>query len=99
MILFGGIATNVSSLIWKSFGYMIYLFIGTNYTIFHLIYLMMHAISETMVIGLLILIGLGWSINYLNGPNMDLSIPACNFFIIQSVLLQWSTFCPASSPS
>ena len=79
MILFGGIATNISSLIWRSFGFIIYQQFGTNYTLFHLIYLMMHAISETMVIGLLILIGFGWSINYLTGPNMDISVPACKF--------------------
>ena len=82
MILFGAIATNISSLIWRSFGYLIYLEFGTNYLLFHLIYLMMHAISETMVIGLLILIGLGWSINYLTGPNLDISIPACYFSIM-----------------
>ena len=64
MVLFAGIATNMSSLFWKSIGYIIYYFLGVNYLLFHLIYLFMHSLSETIVIGLLMLLGFGWSINY-----------------------------------
>ena len=67
MILFAGIATNISSLIWKSFGYLLYMYFGKSYLFFHIVYLFMHSVSETMVISLLILIGFGWSINYLSG--------------------------------
>ena len=45
MILFGAIATNISSLMWRSFGYLVYYFIDSNYLLFHIIYLFMHAIS------------------------------------------------------
>jgi hypothetical protein len=45
MILFGAIGTNISSLMWRSFGYLIYCFRGSNYLLFHLIYLFMHSIS------------------------------------------------------
>ena len=45
MGLFMAIATNMSSLTWKSFGYLIYYYFGVDYLIFHLIYLFMHAIS------------------------------------------------------
>ena len=89
MILFGGIATNMSSLIWRSFGFIIYTKFGVNFFLFHLTYLFMHAISETMVIGLLLLIGMGWSINYLTGPNLDLSVPICKFLHIQFPLWPW----------
>lgn len=78
MGLFCAIATNVSSLIWKGVGFLIYTFFGADYLLFHLIYLFMHAVSETIVISLIILIAYGWSLNYLTGPNMDLAFPVCN---------------------
>lgn len=42
---FGTLATNISSLVWKSFGYFIYRNLGVNYLIFHFIYLFMHSMS------------------------------------------------------
>lgn len=82
MGLFCAIATNISSLIWKGFGFLIYSYFGVDYLLFHLIYLFMHAISETMVITLLMLIAFGWSLNYLNGKHFELAGPACTFFLI-----------------
>jgi hypothetical protein len=75
MILFGAIGSNISSLMWRSFGYIIYLVRGSNYILFHMIYLFMHSISESMVLCLLILISMGWSLNYLTGPKLDIAIP------------------------
>lgn len=45
MILFMAIAGNASSLIWRSFGYLIYRNFGVNFLLFHLVYLFMHALS------------------------------------------------------
>jgi hypothetical protein len=63
-MMFAGIATQISSLVWKAFGYLIYVYTGLDYGFFHLIYLLMHSISESLVILLIILIGYGWTINY-----------------------------------
>ena len=82
MGLFCAICTNISSLIWKSFGYLIYYKFGTDYLLFHLIYLFMHALSETLVISLLVLIAFGWSLNYLNGPSVDIAFPGCNVILM-----------------
>lgn len=82
MMLFGAIATNISSLMWRSFGYIIYRNFGSNYLFFHIIYLFMHAVSETMVIGLLVLISMGWSLNFLTGPRINIAIPIGNTFLI-----------------
>lgn len=84
MILFGAIGTNISSLMWRSFGYLIYLFQGSNYILFHLIYLFMHAVSETMVLSLLVLVSLGWSLNFLVGPKLNIAIPCSNHLLTQS---------------
>ena len=70
-----GIAANISSLTWRTFGYIIYALTGFDYLFFHIIYLFMHAISESFVIGLLVLIAFGWSINYVKGKDFDLYLP------------------------
>jgi hypothetical protein len=78
--LFAGVSTNISSLIWKSFGFLIYTWFGMDYLFFHLIYLFMHAVSETIVLALLLLIGTGWSLTYIKFPTIDLMLPACTIF-------------------
>ena len=78
MGLFCAIATNMSSLTWKTFGYILYYHFGTDYLLFHLIYLFMHSLSETVVIALLVMIAFGWSLNYLSGSNLDIAMPGCN---------------------
>lgn len=45
LLLFAGIVTQVSSLCWKSFGYMLYLYTGTDHSFFHFIYLLLHSTS------------------------------------------------------
>lgn len=84
MILFGAIATNISSLMWRSFGYLIYRNFGSNYLLFHIIYLFMHSVSETMVLSLLVLVSMGWSLNYLQGPQLDIAIPISTYTPIYS---------------
>lgn len=84
MILFGAIGANVSSLMWKSFGFMIYYMRGSNYLLFHMIYLFMHSISETLVLSLLVLVSMGWSLNYLTGPKLDIAIPISKYLYYHS---------------
>ncbi len=64
MAMFGGIATQISSLMWKSFGFFIYSYTGADYSFFHIVYLFMHSLSESLVIGLIVMIGFGWTINF-----------------------------------
>lgn len=45
MMLFAGTATQVSSLIWKTFGFLIFAYTGQDYFFFHFIYLLMHSTS------------------------------------------------------
>lgn len=82
LIIFGAISSNISSLIWRSFGYLIYRNFGVNYFFFHFIYLFMHSISETTTLGLLILISMGWSLNFMSGPKLNKSFPLRRTLII-----------------
>lgn len=43
--MFGGIATQMSSLFWKTIGFGIYIYTGSDYMFFHIIYLLMHSVS------------------------------------------------------
>lgn len=45
MMAFAGIATQVSSLVWKTLGFVLYVNTGSDYVFFHLIYLFMHSVS------------------------------------------------------
>ncbi len=78
MMMFAGIATQISSLTWKTFGYLIYIYTGSDYGFFHIIYLLMHSVSESLVIGLIVLIGFGWTINFKTITDADLYIPIRN---------------------
>lgn len=99
MILFGAVGTNISSLIWRSFGYLIYLLKGSNYLLFHIIYLFMHAVSETMVLALLLLVSMGWSLNYLTGPQLDIAVPLGTHLCNRSWLPSCCQHCPRAHDS
>lgn len=34
-----------------------------------------------MVLALLILISMGWSLNYLTGPKLDIAFPLCKIYV------------------
>jgi hypothetical protein len=44
--------------------------------------LFMHSISETTTLGLLILISMGWSLNFMSGPKLNKSFPLRRTLII-----------------
>jgi hypothetical protein len=67
ILLFAGTVTQISSLCWKYFGYLIYLYTGSDHYFFHLIYLFLHSASESSVISLVTLIAFGWTLTYNSG--------------------------------
>jgi hypothetical protein len=96
MVLFAAITCNVSSLVWRGFGYIIYRNFGINYLLFHLIYMFMHAISETIILALIVLVSMGWTLNFVTGPRLNLALP-----IRTSSATQWpsSSLSTSRSPS
>lgn len=75
LLLFAGTVTQISSLCWKSFGFLIYLYTGADHMFFHLIYLFLHSASESSVVALVVLIGFGWTLTYYNGQEFDVFLP------------------------
>lgn len=81
IVMFTGVAAQVSSLTWRTFGFIIYTYSGHDFGFFHFIYLFMHSLSESIVIGLIILIGFGWTINYMTIEHTGIYLPIGNFYI------------------
>jgi membrane-associated HD superfamily phosphohydrolase len=75
MLLFVGTVAQVSSLFWKSIGFAIYHYTGADYFLFHLIYLMMHSVSESAIVVLVTLIGFGWTLTFNSGKYFDVFLP------------------------
>lgn len=83
MLLFMGTVTQVSSLFWKMMGFLIYIFTGSDYFFFHIIYLLLHSTSEAAIVALLTLIAFGWTLTFNKGNNLDLFLPLSTFFYTQ----------------
>lgn len=75
MLLFIGTVSQISSLFWKSIGFVIYSFTGSDYFFFHLIYLILHSTSEAAMVGLVILIGFGWTLTFSYGKHFEIFLP------------------------
>lgn len=82
MLLFVGTVTQVSSLFWKTIGYVIYHYTGADYFLFHLIYLLLHSTSESAIIALVTLIGFGWTLTFKSGQYFDIFMPLGNLITI-----------------
>ena len=67
MMLFMGTVTQISSLFWKSFGFLIYIWTGADYSFFHYVYLLLHSTSESAIIGFISLMGFGWTLTFNRG--------------------------------
>ena len=85
MMLFAGTVTQISSLFWKMVGFTIYHYTGADYYFFHLIYLLLHSTSESVIVALVTLIGFGWTLTFNSGKHFDIFLPLGMIYLIQSV--------------
>lgn len=58
---------NFAALLAKLVAWVIYAHTGTDYELLDILYLTCHSISEGLIIGLLVLLAFGWTINFLSG--------------------------------
>ena len=75
MLLFFGTISQVSSLFWKSIGFVIYHYTGADYFLFHLVYMLLHSASESAIVALVTLIGFGWTLTFKSGQYFDVFLP------------------------
>jgi hypothetical protein len=75
MMLFMGTVTQVSSLFWRSCGFLVYCFTGSDYFFFHIIYLLLHSTSEAAIISLLTLVSFGWTLTFNQGKYLEIFLP------------------------
>ena len=65
-----------SSLVFKYIGHIIYAYLtGRVHEVFDVLYLLLHSISDYIVIFLLIFLSFGWTVTFINGADMDLYVP------------------------
>jgi hypothetical protein len=83
ILLFVGTITQISSLTWKSIGFIAYLYTGKDYFIFHVIYLLLHSASESAIVALVCLIAFGWTLTFNYGNTFELFIPLGTFLYMK----------------
>lgn len=86
MLLFIGTITQISSLFWKFMGFLIYGWTGSDYFFFHLIYLLLHSTSEAAIVGLISLVGFGWTLTFNQAKHFEIFIPLGTYWITQSAV-------------
>ena len=65
-----------SSVLVKYIGHVIYAyFSGRVYEVFDVFYLMLHSVSDYLVIYLLVFMAFGWTVTFIKGYDMDLFVP------------------------
>ena len=84
ILLFAGVCTQVSSLVWRSIGFTIYHFTGWDHYFFHVIYLLLHSSSESAVIALFTLVAFGWTLTFEWDDTFKLFLPAGTLSPMQS---------------
>ena len=85
LLLFMGTVTQISSLFWKSIGFVVYTYTGSDYFFFHGIYLLLHSTSEAATVALISLLGFGWTLTFSRGKYFDVFMPLGTFLLIQWV--------------
>jgi hypothetical protein len=74
-LLFMSILFNFVALMCKLVGYAIYAYSGIDYILLDILYLVTHSLSEAVVIGMLLLISYGWTVNFLTGEQLETYTP------------------------
>jgi hypothetical protein len=69
-VLLLSIVLNFCALLVKFIGWVIYAKSGIDYGVLSILYLVCHSFSESLVIGLLVLLSFGWTISFLSGEDM-----------------------------
>lgn len=74
-----GFVARLCAIFWKTIGFLFYWRAGNNYTIFEIFYLAMSGLSECIIISILILIGFGWYILFINHSDFDIYVTLRKF--------------------
>ena len=78
-----------SSILTKYIGHAIYAYFnGRVYEVFDVFYLILHSVSDYIVIYLLIFLAFGWTVTFLKGYDMELYVPlGCMLGFIHVILV------------
>lgn len=67
---------SISSIVFKYIGFLIYAYInGTEYQFFDFMFMLLHSISDSAIIVILLLLAYGWTVTFKNSMDFDLYVP------------------------
>lgn len=81
---------SVSSLACKYLGHLIYAGTGYTYIFFDIVYLLVHSVSDSIILFLLVMLAFGWTVTFLSHRDLDVYIPLgcmCGFIYMILTLL------------
>jgi hypothetical protein len=80
---------SLGSITLKYIGHAIYAYLnGRFYDIFDILYLLLHSVSDYILIFLLIFLSFGWTVTFRKHPYLDIYIPlACLFGFVHVILV------------
>jgi hypothetical protein len=78
----------VLSIVFKYIGYLIYAHgSGVEHGVFDVFYLLFHAISDSTIMVLLMLLSFGWTVTFKNARDFDLYVPlACMLGLVNVIM-------------
>jgi hypothetical protein len=66
---------NLTSLIFKYAGYLIYVYFGLEYSFFDFMYLLFHSVGDSVIVAIFLFVSFGWTITFISGKDFDLYVP------------------------
>jgi hypothetical protein len=77
-----------SATLLKYLGFIIYAYIsGDDYQFFDFMYLLLYAISDSIIIVLLMLLGFGWTVTFTSTKDFDLYVPLASMLGMINVIM------------
>ena len=88
LLLKVSLSVGVVSIVFKYIGFVVYAYdSGVNYNVFDVFYLLLHAISDSILMVLLMLLSFGWTVTFRNARDFDLYVPlACMLGLVNIIM-------------
>jgi predicted membrane protein len=79
---------SISSIVVKYIGFIIYAYVsGSEYQFFDFMFMLLHSVSDSAIIVILLLLAYGWTVTFKNSMDFDLYVPlACMLGMVNVIM-------------
>ncbi len=79
---------SISSIVIKYIGFLIYAYVsGAEYQFFDFMFMLLHSVSDSAIIVILLLLAYGWTVTFKNSMDFDLYVPlACMLGMVNVIM-------------